>query len=184
MTTQASGKIRVVATSRSLRPTSKSDRDPCATIENVIRIRRTTSGDPDFVILVDKLNGFLAEINGDKHEFYSQYNRTESLQHVLVAYIGYQPVGCGALRLIEDSGVEIKRMFVAPDSRRQGTAQAILKGLEDWACELGQMHAVLETSKRLDAARHLYQESGYEVIPNYGPYVDAEDSICMRKSLG
>jgi len=74
-------------------------------------------------------------------------------------------------------------MFVLPDIRGKGVAQSILAELESWAAELGYLTAVLETSKRLEPAVNLYKKSGYAFIPNYGAYVDVEDSVCMQKSL-
>jgi len=41
----------------------------------------------------------------------------------------------------------------------------------------------LETSNQLTNAISLYQKSGYEVIPNYGQYIDVESSVCMKKKL-
>ena len=35
----------------------------------------------------------------------------------------------------------------------------------------------------LVAAMALYRKLGYEVIPNYGPYKDMQDSVCMKKKL-
>ena len=42
---------------------------------------------------------------------------------------------------------------------------------------------LLETGEPLTAAMALYRKTGYEVIPNYGPYKDLPDSVCMRKEL-
>jgi len=74
-------------------------------------------------------------------------------------------------------------MFVDPEARGQGIAAAILADLEAWATELGYQTAILETSKRLEPAVRLYLRSGYEVIPNYEPYVGIDDSVCMGKEL-
>ena len=156
-----------------------------ATIEVMasIRIHRADSKDRDFLALIDHLNVYLSEINGEKNSFYTPLNSADSLRHVVVVFVYDQPEGCGAFRPIDEKTVEVKRMFVNPDSRGKGIARAILGELETWAREEGFTTAVLETSKRMIPAVSLYQSSGYNVIPNYGAYVDVEDSVCMQKDL-
>ena len=146
-------------------------------------VKRTSTEDPDFVGLVEELDSFLAELNGEQDAFYKQYNRRESLSHALVAYLDGDAVGCGGLRAIDDTSAEIKRMYVLPGTRRLGAGVAILTGLEAWGAELGFKVARLETSRRLDAALNLYRRSGYTNIANYGPYADVEDSVCLEKTL-
>jgi putative acetyltransferase len=149
----------------------------------LIDLIRTTSENPDFVSLVDRLNFLLAEINGAQHSYYSQFNAIEGLANVVVAYTVGQPIACGAFRPLDDGRVEIKRMFVEPSFRGQGVGGFILRELEAWAGELGATKTTLETSKRLLSAVSLYQRSGYVVIPNYGQYVGMSDSVCMEKPL-
>jgi putative acetyltransferase len=148
-----------------------------------VQIRAASSEDPDFVKLVGMLDHYLAQINGEEHGFYSQHNKSDSLTSAVVAYWDDEPVGCGGTRRIDDEAVEVKRMFVRPDVRRTGAARAILVALERGADESGYRIARLETSKRMVPAVNLYASSGYSVIPNYGPYVGVEDSVCMEKSL-
>jgi hypothetical protein len=40
----------------------------------------------------------------------------DALSHVLVAYVTDRPVACGALREYDATTVEIKRMYVSPES--------------------------------------------------------------------
>lgn len=150
---------------------------------NEVCLRRTTSNDPEFIQLVRELDGFLAELNGERDGFYSALNRIEALGTVVVASISGQAVGCGAFRSSEGGSVEIKRMYVQPTSQGQGVGRRVLEELESWALVLGHEVARLETSRRLTAAVGLYVRSGYEAIPNYGPYEDVEDSVCFQKRL-
>ena len=48
---------------------------------------------------------------------------------VIARYNGY-PVGCGALRPLDEQTGEVKRMYTRSDYRRQGVAQAVLAELE------------------------------------------------------
>src|SRR5947207_2145635 len=49
----------------------------------------------------------------------------------LVAFDEDEAVGCGAIRRIDDSTAEIKRMYVAPDWRGRGVGRRVLEALED-----------------------------------------------------
>ncbi|MEI6088712.1 MAG: GNAT family N-acetyltransferase, partial [Bacteroidota bacterium] len=67
--------------------------------------------------------------------------------------------------------------------RRQGFAQIVVKNLESWANELGYKKCILETGKNQPEAIQLYQKIGFQIIPNYGPYVNVENSVCMQKKV-
>jgi putative acetyltransferase len=150
----------------------------------MLHLVRTNSENLDFRALVQLLDQDLAARDGTEHSFYAQYNTVVQLAHVVVAYLGDEPVGCGAFKPFDADSVEIKRMFVQPAHRGQGVAQAVLAKLEKWASELGYNSGVLETGKRQPEAIRLYERSGYARIPNYGQYVGIENSVCFRKVLG
>ncbi len=146
-------------------------------------LKRTTSDNADFIGLVQLLDAYLSVVDGDDHAFYAQYNKTDSLKHVVVCYAENMAVGCGALREYTTDTVEIKRMFVLPESRGKGIAGAVLRELETWAAELHFTTAILETNKKQTDAIHLYEKSGYISIPNYGQYAQIENSVCMSKTI-
>lgn len=149
----------------------------------MIHFLRTDSSNTDFQSLVVLLDKYLSVINGEKDSFFAAFNTINALQNVVVAFDQEKPVGCGAFKPYSDDSVEIKRMFVAEEYRRQGIAQGVLSALEIWASELGFSICILETSKSMLPAVHLYQKYGYAVIPNYGQYRDVESSVCMEKHL-
>jgi hypothetical protein len=43
--------------------------------------------------------------------------------------------------------------------------------------------AILETGTKQIEAQNLYKKLGYTIIPNYGPYVNYTDSLCMQKKF-
>jgi putative acetyltransferase len=77
----------------------------------------------------------------------------------------------------------LKRMYVLMNRRGQGIATIILKELEQWAFELNYAKCLLETGKKQPEAIALYKKSGYCIIPNYGQYINVENSICFEKIL-
>jgi putative acetyltransferase len=146
-------------------------------------IIRTNSDNPDFVSLVKLLDADLAERDGEDHPFYAQFNKIDTIRYVVLVLENGQPIGCGALKAFQDSTVEIKRMYVSPESRKKGIASKILTELEHWANELGFTKCILETGTKQPEAIGLYKKSGYHLIPNYGQYAGVENSLCFQKEL-
>ena len=79
--------------------------------------------------------------------------------------------------------MEIKRMYVRPDRRGTGIASTVLSELEKWAREEGYEQSVLETGVKQPEAIALYSRAGYKHIPNFPPYVEVKESVCMKKKL-
>jgi len=147
-----------------------------------MKLLKTNSNHPDFQKLTRLFDDYLVEIDGDEKDFFAQYNQIY-IDNVIVCYEDDIAVGCGAFKEYEPTVAEIKRMFVLPERRGKGIASTVLNTLEIWAKENGFQHAILETSNQLTNAISLYKKSGYEVIPNYGQYIDVESSVCMKKIL-
>jgi putative acetyltransferase len=148
-----------------------------------MNLKRTTSDDPDFRTLVLLLDEFLAEVDGEEHAYYSQFNKLDGIPYAVVAYENERAVGCGAFRPHSPGIAEIKRMFVLPEERGKRVGAFVLEELESWASELGYTDCVLETGHKQEAAVSLYKRSGYESIPNYGQYTGVGNSICMKKNI-
>ncbi|WP_264529269.1 GNAT family N-acetyltransferase [Flavobacterium sp. N502540] len=149
----------------------------------MISLKRTNSDDTDFRNLVVLLDQDLKIRDGDDHDFYNQFNKTDLIKHVVVFYENNIAVGCGAFREKEKDTVEIKRMFVHPDFRKRGIASQVLAELEQWAKEIEYRYTILETGKNQPEAISLYQKLGYTIIPNYPPYEKMDNSVCMKMTL-
>ncbi len=94
-----------------------------------------------------------------------------------------EPVGCGALRRIDETTAEVKRMYVAPAARRRGLARRILDALERLAHGHSYARVILETGTRQPEALALYESSGYRRTENYGRYVGNPEAVCFEKRL-
>jgi putative acetyltransferase len=146
-------------------------------------IKRTTSADKDFQMLITHLDHELWNELKEDQATYDQFNKVPDISTVLIIYQGQQPVACGCFKEIDANTVEIKRMFVEKEWRRKGLSKLILNELEQWAIEKGFENAILETSIHFTTARQLYESSGYTIIPNYPPYQGLTESVCMKKSF-
>jgi DNA-binding MarR family transcriptional regulator/GNAT superfamily N-acetyltransferase len=84
------------------------------------------------------------------------------------------PVGCGALKLLDGTLAEVKRVWVAPDVRGLGLGARLMRDLEGKAAAAGRTTVRLDTGASLTEAIALYRRLGYhEVAPfNAEPYAD------------
>lgn len=149
----------------------------------MINLVRTNSSNEDYWKLVLELDKDLAARDGDDAPFFAQYNKSDDIKYVIVAYRDNVPVGSGAIKHYEDDVVEVKRMYVPPVYRGKGIAPVVLKELEQWATELNYKKAILETGKKMVEAIRVYEKNGYSLIPNYGQYAGVEESVCFEKAL-
>ncbi len=85
----------------------------------------------------------------------------------LVGYDGVVPVCCGGVKRLDDTTCEIKRMYVTPEARGQGTAKELLVALETAARKLGYSTARLDTGPKQPYAEHMYRAAGYKPISNF-----------------
>lgn len=145
----------------------------------------TDGRNPAFISLCAQLDAYLNELAGgeEKRAQYVPLNKLDFINDAFMAFDGGEPVGCAAFKRFDDDTAEVKRVFVKPEYRGRGIAREILELLEQAAKEQGYTRLVLETGAPLVAAHRLYVSIGYTVIPNYGPYADMTESICMEKRL-
>lgn len=149
----------------------------------MIRILRTDAHSKDYRRLVTELDKDLAMRDGADHGFFAQYNSSDDIKHVVVAYLDGHAVGCGAIKAYEANVAEVKRMYVPPIHRGKGIASLVLQELELWAMELGYMKCILETGKKMPEAIRVYEKNNYARIPNYGQYAGVDASVCFEKVL-
>ena len=149
----------------------------------MISYLRTNSENNDFIELVKLLDAELRIRDGADNAFYAQFNKIDAIRNAIVAYDNQMPVACGAFKPFDEHSVEVKRMYVVEEKRRQGLAEGVLTELEKWASELGYKILVLETGKKQPEAIRLYTKSGYQVTENYGQYKGVENSVCFRKII-
>ena len=149
-----------------------------------IVLRRTDSTNPDFELLVADLDKDLWARYPAIQQNFTPFNKIDQSARVVVAYAEDLPVGCGCFRPMDDKvTLEIKRMYVKPESRGMGIAKLILSELEKWGKDEGFIHSILETGNNQPEALAVYSGAQYEQIPNYPPYTHIAESICMAKKL-
>ena len=150
-----------------------------------MKFEYTDGHNKDFIELCHGLDEFLNELVGgeENRAEYIQYNKLDDIHDVVIAYDNDIPVGSASFKKYDDENAEVKRVFVKEEYRGQGISNELMKMLEQRAREKGFKYFILESGEPLVSAMALYRKIGYKVIPNYGQYVNMEESICMIKKL-
>lgn len=116
--------------------------------------------DPDFIKLCTLLDDALNKLAGhiiDRSK-YVQYNMTEKIHDVIIAYDGAFPVACAAFKHYEEDVAEIKRVFVREDYRGRGISKSVMTLLEASAIAKGYKTLILETTAPLVQSIGLYKK--------------------------
>jgi putative acetyltransferase len=100
-----------------------------------------------------------------------------------VAFLGGTPVACAALRPLDQSTVEVRRMYVLRPHRRCGIGRALLAHLERTAALLHYKVLRLESGNRQLPAMALYESSGFRRIAPFGEYAGDPTSVCYEKHV-
>ncbi|MGH9034264.1 MAG: GNAT family N-acetyltransferase [Acidimicrobiia bacterium] len=80
---------------------------------------------------------------------------------LLLARAGEEAVGVGALKPVDATTAEIKRMYVRPQGRGRGVGRALLQQLVDDARSEGYRTARLESLRFMTEAHTLYRSVGF-----------------------
>lgn len=148
-----------------------------------LEILKTDSRNVDFINLVKLLDADLEERYGKLQKQYERHNKLDTINDVIIIYKEKVAAACGAFKKFDADSVELKRIFVTKELRRQGLAKLIITELEVLARSKGYKYAVLETGIKQQEAINLYKSIGYNVICNYEPYKENPNSVCMKKAL-
>jgi DNA-binding MarR family transcriptional regulator/GNAT superfamily N-acetyltransferase len=79
----------------------------------------------------------------------------------LIAYLGEEPIGCGAIKHHSGEPSDIKRMWVAESARGLGIGGRLLRDLEQLARDADVPAVRLDTNRSLVEAIQMYRSYGY-----------------------
>ena len=87
---------------------------------------------------------------------------------LLVARVGGEPAGCVALRALDQSTLEMKRLYVRPAARGAGLGKLLIETAISFARQSGYTELRLDTLATMVTAQKLYGAFGFVEIPPYG----------------
>jgi len=102
---------------------------------------------------------------------------------LMLARAGGKAVGCVVVNPVDGKSVEIKRLYVVPESRGTGLGRALMEAAIAYARERSFARIVLDTERdRLAQAYALYRSLGFVHCEAYAP-VDYESPTYMELEL-
>ena len=136
----------------------------------MLDITLVTVPDDDLRLLVGELNDELGAL------YPPEQRHGLALEAIFAPHIRFflarrdgAAVGCGGVALFSDFA-EVKRMYVRPEARGQGVADAIMARLSAETRDAGISILRLETGNRSFAAISFYRRSGFRTCPAFEPY--------------
>ena len=151
-------------------------------MKELISIKIENPDDEKVLAITEELSENLyIRFGSDGKNSFQDWENENSKFVFVVAEINTEIVGCGAIRPIDTTTGEVKRMYAKYPGKKIG--QTILDFLENKALNLGYTNLILETRVKNESAIQFYQKQGYKIIPNYGKYTDRPEAICLEKSL-
>jgi DNA-binding MarR family transcriptional regulator/GNAT superfamily N-acetyltransferase len=173
---------------------SPADRE--ALIESLSKIRSILSEAQKPAVQIVRLS----EINDDALQLLEEYYEAvhvvqrdipEAIQKLIadpfsglwIAYLQEKAVGCVMLRRLASIPFagECKRLYVQPDARGNGIAEALLDAQEAFACSNGLQWIYLDSYDDLKAAVALYKKRGYLPCERYNDNPQA--TVFLRKEI-
>jgi putative acetyltransferase len=86
---------------------------------------------------------------------------------LFIAKSNGEAAGCVALRPLDATTGEVKRLYVRPAYRGTGLGVRLAQQVLDTARSAGYERLVLDTLQKMDSAQRLYRRLGFEPIPAY-----------------
>ncbi|WP_461207344.1 GNAT family N-acetyltransferase [Clostridium sp. DL1XJH146] len=101
---------------------------------------------------------------------------------IILAMQNKKPVGCIALRKLEDNICEMKRLYVKPEERGNGVGRKLAGEIIEQAKEKKYKIMRLDTLVSMKSAVDLYKQLGFKEI---GPYIynPLEDALYMELEI-
>jgi len=151
-------------------------------------IKQVRPDSADAVKLIDELNKYLEPLSPpeSQHGYSIEKLIEQNVNFYLLKYEG-KAAGCAGVQFFDPADerpfAEVKRMYIRPEFRGLGLAQALLAHLEKVTAEQGLNLLRLETGIAQKSAIKLYERWGFQKIGPFGPYTEDPNSLYFEKEV-
>jgi ribosomal protein S18 acetylase RimI-like enzyme len=111
---------------------------------------------------------------------YIQYNLPTGC--LVLVYDDEKVIGCAAIRELENTSCELKRMYLKAECRGKNIGKKLLQCMFDKAKDLGYTKILLDTLPQMTQAQHLYKQFGFQQIGSYR-FNPVAGTVYMEKIL-
>lgn len=134
----------------------------------------------DYLNFVTKFLGQDLSFQGTEKEF-AKFPQTYTA--LFLAKQNDAPLGAAGLKLLRPDLIELKRLYVAPAGRGLRLGEKLSQAVIEEARRLGYEYLYLDTDPGLTHANAIYENLGFEDIPQYYENPLAGQSRYMRLAL-
>jgi GNAT superfamily N-acetyltransferase len=145
-------------------------------------IRATPSQSVEAELLLNEYYEAVEVVKRDTPAAIADYLSDDS-SGLWIAYVDEFPAGCVVLRPLPTIGAatECKRLYVRPQFRGRGIADALLDAMEGYALEKAADWVYLDSKDDLKDALRIYVRRGYQPCERYNDNPQA--TVFLRKRL-
>lgn len=149
-----------------------------------MEIRKVGNTNIDFLELCKKLNDTHNKIVAEQRQPNANCCiGNEKYTNIYIMYNEKTAVGCIASTDVKNETVEIGRVYVCEEYRKQGIATKLFENVEKIAKKNGAKILKLDTYERLVDAIKLYKKLGFKIVEPFPEIKDSPYSICMSKTI-
>jgi putative acetyltransferase len=141
---------------------------------------------PEVRALLERHLAFCLSETPPEHSFALD---VDGLRQPSIAFFSYRDdgtlLGVGAIKELDAENAELKSMHTAAEARGRGVGRAILTHLISFAESRGYRRVLLETGTTpgFDAARAMYESSGFLPAEPFADYVRTQDNTFYSRDL-
>ncbi|MDZ4747182.1 MAG: GNAT family N-acetyltransferase [Saprospiraceae bacterium] len=138
-------------------------------------------------LLIDYRNEFnndscFSSFEAEMANIESLYDQEGLLKLIAISEPEEELVACIAYRTFGPGVAEMKRLYVKPAHRGRHLGRILAETIIAKATEQGFKKIILDTMVEMKAARQLYHQLGFYMIPPYD-HQDPERIVCYEKNL-
>ena len=152
----------------------------------LIYIKSEDSSNEDIIKILQKYSDFCTLSNFSQTLYLlDSLELTTPETVVFAARVEEKIVGVSEIRLLSETHIELKSIYILEEFRRKGVARGIIEHIVNLGRDAGYTKITVETGRdsAFDSAREFFKFFNFDECKDHENHVVNEDSICMTRSL-